>query len=150
MYTEQMSQRMAVLGTIDPQDYAANTSTTTVTSDVIDMSVFRRVMFILSVGTLGTACTVDMTVNKGTATATVTTSHTAITQLTTADDNKQVIVEVTAEKVEPNRYVNAVVTAANGGAGDNEGFSLVVLGGDCRHGPAVNYDLSTVDEIIVN
>jgi len=147
-YTERLSEKLAVLGTIDPQA-VGGTTTTTVSSDVVDMSAFRRVMFVLSVGTLGVGSTVDLTVYKGTATGTVTSSHTAITQLTAADDDKQVIVEVTAEQVEPNRYVKAVIVAADSGAGTIDGMSLVALGGECRHGPAVNYDLSSVDEIVV-
>lgn len=150
-YTENLSQMLPIVATIDPQDYTAGTSTTTLTSDVIDMSKFRRVMFLIAVGTLGTACTVDFTVYKGTATATVTTSVGAITQLTAGDDNKQVVYEVKAESLGPtNRYVKGVLKLTNGGAADNEGAVVLALADVGRYEPSSALDLSTVDEIKVS
>lgn len=150
-YTERMSQRLPIVATIDPQDFTAGTSTTTLSTDVIDMSKYRRVAFLIAVGTLGTACTVDFTAYKGTVTATVTTSVTAITQLTTADDNNQVWVEIEAEDLGPtNRYVKGALVLTNGGAADNEGVAVIALADVGRYGPASDGDLATVDEIVVS
>ena len=89
-----LTEQLAILATIDPADAATGTST----SDVIDMKYWGKVLWIIAGGTVASTGTIDFTVNSGTATGTVTTSVTDITQLTETDDNKQVLVEINDEE----------------------------------------------------
>ena len=93
--THALSDQLAVIATIDP----ASISPSTVTTDVIDLSRVRSVIFVVAAGTLGTSATLDFAVKGDSASGgsfTTTVTGKTITQLTKAgsDDNKQVIVEV--------------------------------------------------------
>lgn len=134
------SDELAIVAAIDPAAAATGTST----SDVIDLKLWGEVTFILQTGSVLTNGTVDMTVNSGTASGTVTTSVTDITQLIhVADSNKQVIVTVDEEQIS-GRYVNAVVKQGTA----NSIVSLVALARRARFKPAVDNDLASVDEIV--
>ena len=146
-YTERLSEQLAVVATIDPASLTANTYLT----DAIDMKLHRRVLFIIAVGALTSSNTTDFSVVGDTASggsyATTITGKT-ITQLTKAgsDDNKQVLVEVTAEEVAAQglRYIKgSLVTAAAAALG-----CVVALADSTRYGPASDYDLASVDEIV--
>ena len=147
-YNQALTERMALVSTLDPVSQSADT----VASDVVDMQNFRRVIFILSVGAMGTGSKVDMTIKGDTASngsfATTITGK-AITQLTQAgtDANKQVMVEVTAEEVAAQgfRYIRAAVVVAV----EASLISLVGLGEFMRYSNATAKDLSSVDEIVV-
>ncbi|RMG90728.1 MAG: hypothetical protein D6706_18990, partial [Chloroflexi bacterium] len=71
----------------------------------------------------------------------------SITQLTQAgtDSNKQVLVEVRADELSAGythlRGRLIIGTAASDAA-------VIALGGDARYGPASDYDLASVDEIV--
>lgn len=138
---ERFYEDWALSATIDPNGTG---STTTATSDVIDMRDVEEVVFILSAGTLAAGCTVDLTVNSGTASGTVTTSVTSATQLINTDDNKQVIVAVKADSLaDGHRYVNCVATVATG-----VGAISVVGLTRRKYSPANEHDLASVDEIV--
>lgn len=146
MYTERLSEALAVVSTIDPVSQSA----ATVTGDIIDMSKYSRLLFVLSVGALGASATVDYLIQGSAASnmgSPATITGKSITQLTKAgsDDNKQVIVEVTAEEVAAQgfRYVRDSLTVATAACL----ISVVVLGlVDVT--PASALDLATVDEIV--
>ena len=59
---EKMTERLALVSTLDPVSQSA----ATVTSDVIDMKLFKKVLFILSTGSLGTSATVDLAIKGDT------------------------------------------------------------------------------------
>lgn len=138
-------EELSVVSTVDPQS-----SSTALNGDVIDMLGHERAIFVLSVGALGTSATVDFAVNGDTASngsfATAITGKSA-TQLTKAgsDDNKQVVIEVTAEEARAQgyRYLRPTVTPAVAACL----VSLVVLA-DNTYAPAGDYDLASVDEIV--
>lgn len=137
---ERFSEKYAIVGTIDPTGDATGTSTT----DVIDLFDADEVVFLLMTETVAATGTVDFTVYSGTATGTVTTSVTAITQLTAADDDKQVIVEVDARSLtDGHRYVKGVL--AQGTA--NSECAVIALARQ-TYRPANEHDLATVDEIV--
>lgn len=146
-YNQALSERLALISTLDPVSQGA----ATVTSDVIDMKNFRRVLFVLSVGAMTLNGTLDMTIKGDTASngafATTITGK-AITQLTEAgaDGNKQVLVEVTAEEVAAQgfRYIRASLVAAVAASL----ISLVAFGEHLRYSDAADHDLSSVDEIV--
>ena len=145
-YTERLSQSLAVVATIDPQSATAGTYLT----DAVDMLQFRRAFFILSVGALTASNTSDFTVtgcSTSGGTYALVTGKTA-TQLTKAgsDDNKQVIIEVTAEEAAAQgfRFLKGQLITATAAAL----ASVVVLAGQARYGAASDNDLASVDEII--
>ncbi|GIV82778.1 MAG: hypothetical protein KatS3mg051_2132 [Anaerolineae bacterium] len=142
-----LSERLAVVATIDPDAYGIGTQTT----DIIDMKNRRRVLFVVMAGDLGTNGTLDFNVYGSAASdmsgAGLITGK-SITQLTQAgtDSDKQVIVEVTAEEVAAQgyRYIrgNLVIGTATSDA------AVLALAGDLAYSPASEYDLSSVDEIV--
>jgi hypothetical protein len=144
MYNEALSENLAVVATLDPVSQGA----ATVTSDEIDMKLHRRVLFILMTGLIAATGTLDCKIQAATTSGGTFVDLTgkAITQLTDADDNKQVLIEVTAEEVAAQglRYVRASVTAATAASL----MALVALAGFSRYGDPESNDLSTVDEII--
>ena len=96
------SEKIAVLGTIDPDAYAAST----IVSDYCSLEKFESLMIVLTVGDIVATGTIDAVVKQATSSAgagakNLTTSK-AITQLTQAgsDSNKQVIINVRAEDLD--------------------------------------------------
>jgi hypothetical protein len=149
-WCENLSEALALVAAIDP--IAPGSTTTTVTSDKIDMKDVRRVLFVISVGAIGAADTLDFTVYSGDATATITTSCGAITQLTGADDNKQVIVEVKGESLTAgHRYITGTMKMVAAGAAGLFVGSAIALADVARFEPisTIKPDLTTVDEIKV-
>lgn len=147
MNNNRLSEKLAVVSCIDPDAYTA----AAYNGDVIDMKLFERVMFIVQVGTLGSSATVDWILNGDTASggsyATAITGK-AITQLTQAgtDDDKQVIIEVTAEEVAAQglRYIRETLTV---GTATSDAGSIAIAG-RLSYTPASSYDLASVDEIV--
>ena len=147
MYTERLSEALAIVACIDPD---AN-GTGALESDVIDMRYHRRVMFIVQVGTMASTSTLDFKVQEGLESDmsdAADLSGKSITQLTQAgtDSDKQAIVEVTAEEVAAagGRYIWGVMTIA--AAASDSG--MVAIADSSRFSPASEYDLASVDEIV--
>jgi len=140
---EMLSEQLALVATIDPVSQGAGT----VYTDAIDMAYWERVLFVLSVGVMGSSSTVDFGVCEGATTSPTTAiGGKSITQLTDAstDDNKQVIVEVRADELDPaNRYVRGKLTV-----GTAASLVSVVALASGYHKPASDYDLASVDEIV--
>ena len=139
------NSRLPLVGTVDPQSASAGDYAT----DVIDMSKFQKVLFYILVGAMTTNGTLDFVVKGDTASGgsfTTTVTGKAITQLTKAgsDDNKQVVVEVTAEDVAQQsfRYIKGIVTTATAASL----VAVAAVGVDARYAPAD--DLSSVDEVV--
>lgn len=144
----QINERLALIGTIDPDAYSANTYT----SDEINMADFKRVVFILSVGELGLLATVDFEINGGASSnpgslATLVTGKDA-TQLTQAgsDSDKQVIIEVSAEEAAAQglQYLEAEVIVGTAACD----LGLIVLGEPAHYSDTAGLDLATVAEVI--
>jgi hypothetical protein len=156
-YTEQFSERCAILATIDP----ASLTAADYDSDIIDMKYWRRVAIILITGVMGNNGTAQIAVKVNTANSTSSPTPVSVTGKaftassfsgsgsgTAGGTNHQGIIEVTAEECEAaldgGRYLFARLTI--GTATSIAG--LVILGIDSRYGPAADYDLSDVREII--
>jgi hypothetical protein len=145
MYTEQLSQGLALIATIHPASYSAKTS-----SDGIDMKLFRRVMFVINSGVIG-ANTIAGVVTGSTDNSTFTTTITgkslaAGTFSGTVDNNHEAIIEVTAEECEAAgvRYIRLDLTPSGAAL-----LSAVALAGVVRYSPASDYNLASVNEIVV-
>jgi hypothetical protein len=142
------SERVALLGAINPQSAAAGTLTT----GWIDVSKWGSVQAVLLAGALGASATVDAKFEQASAaggTGAKDVTGYAITQLTKAgtDDNKQVIVNLPTEKLDINngfRWVRLSVTVATAACL----VSAIVQGFDGRFEPASDFDAATVDEIV--
>lgn len=140
---EMLTEKLALVAAIDPDSYSAGTQYT----DAIDMKYWERVVFVIAVGDMGTNGTIDFSVCEGTTT-TPTTAITgkSITQLTQTgtDNDKQVLVEVRAEEMDPaNRYIRGKLVV-----GTAASDVCVVALATGWHKPASDLDLSSVDEII--
>ncbi len=148
-----MYENLALVGTIDPDAYAAASSELT---DAIDMGLYRRVLFVVQVGTMGATSTVNFVVQESatsdgsyTPIGGVGTETHKITQLAghatpaNSDSDKQVLVEVRAEDLGTGkRYVKgnlSVGTAASDAA-------VVALAAVPRNAPVTH--LASVDEIL--
>lgn len=142
------SELVAVLGTIDPDAYAAST----VMSDYADCGKFGKLMAIIEVGDLGVSATIDAKLRQaqdssGTGVKDITGK--AITQLTQAggDDNKQAIIEVDAAELDvENGFEFVQISMTIGVAASDCG--AILLGFEPRFGPASGDDLASVDEIV--
>lgn len=142
------SQRVGVVGVIDPDAYAAGTYTT----GWIDMQDFYAVLGVVLAGDLGALATVDAkfeqaTDSAGTGAKDVTGS--AITQLTKAgtDDNKQVAINLAQADLDRNNgFRYARLSMSVGTATSDAGAVVIAL--DSRYGAATANDATTVDEVV--
>lgn len=143
-YTEQLSQSLAIIATIDPASHS-----TAQNSDGIDMRLFRRVMFVVAAGAIG-ANTLTITVTGGNDNSTFATTLTgktfsAGTFSGSVDNNTQGIIEVTAEEcaAQDVRYIRMEATPSGAAI-----FGVVALAGVARYEPSSDYDLASVAEIV--
>ena len=142
------SEKVAVLGTIDPDAYTA----ATYTSDWANAGLFRKMLAIIEAGDLGTSATLDAKLQQaqdasGTGVKDITGK--AITQLTQAgtDSDKQALINLDASELDVDNgfeYVRISMTVATA----TSDCSAVLLGLEPRYGPANDNDLASVDEIV--
>ncbi len=143
---KKLSEAVAVVACIDPDAYTTGAQT----SDWIDMADFERVMFIVQAGALGTSATLNFKVQQSAAANGANPADIPgkeITELTEAgtDSDKQAIVEVAAaELTDGYRYIAGVMTV--GTATSDAG--VIAIAASPNYGPASDYDLATVDEIV--
>jgi len=126
MYTEQMTQANAIVAKLDP--VSQGTGTTTPMTD-IDGSKYRRLLFILQIGSVGAAGTVDAKLreSKTAGGAYQDVSGAAITQVTAS--NKIVTIEIRPEQLDAGyQFVQLSLTI---------GANAVLVGGVCLGGEAV-------------
>lgn len=144
---EYLSQRVAVVSCVDPDAYTTGTTN----DDVIDMMDFKRVMYIVMAGVLGSGATLNFYVFGDTASGgsyTTLITGKSITQLSEGgtDADKQAIVEVSAAEVlaQGLRYIRGtlVILGATSDAG------AVAIGEPAHYLPPTADDLASVDEIV--
>ena len=148
----QLSEELALVASIPP----AVGQVGAVSSDVVDMKLFRRALFVLTVGAYAAAdATINVQVFANTANST--SGGTAITGKTfaaatfsgsAAGTNSEGLIEVSAADVAAavagGRYAYATVTIAE----NTVAYSLATLAGVARYEDAAEYDLATVKAII--
>jgi hypothetical protein len=140
------SDRVAIVGVVDPDAYAASGSYDKLT-DAIDMSLWGRVAFIVAAGTIDATGTVDFKITEcATSGGTYTDlSAKAITQLTATDDDKQQVVEVSTDELGAGmRYLKGALKTATAGSD----AVVVAVGVDARNEPASDNDLASVSELV--
>lgn len=148
MFAQTCKERMAIGDPIDPASKSANTYT----SGSIDMSKFRRAIFILSVGSMAASSTVDATLHESADDSTFGAmsggSGNSITQLTQAgsDSNKIVTIEVRSDQLSSGkRYVRLSVVVAV----DAVLLCVIPIGMDPIYSPANSLNNAAVDEQVV-
>lgn len=143
-----MVQRMTeMIGLMDVIDTTA-AGTGTSNSAGIDMTLVDEVIYTLITGDIAATGTVDMEIQESqTSNFAATQSLGSITQLTDADDNKQVRVLVTNDSISDGyRYVRAQVVRATA----NSVITTIGEGNNAAdYGPASKYNLSSVAETVI-
>ncbi len=146
MINSQPSERIALLGTIDPDANAA----ATFTSDWCDMTIFHAGLAVIEVGTLGASATIDAKLEEATdssGTDAQDLTGKSITQLTQAgsDSDKQALINLKSDELSAT-YTHVRISLTVGTATSD--CSAVFFGVDPRYGPANDNDLASVDEIV--
>lgn len=145
---EKPSQMVAVAATIDPASLTANTYV----SDYVDMKNFEQVLAVILLGAMTTNGTFNAKLRQATSGAGANVKDItgkAVTELTEAgtDSNKQVLIQCRADELDVAggfSFVALSVTTAT--AATIAGAAL--LGFNPTYGPASDYDLASVDEIV--
>lgn len=141
--SERASEMAAVVGTVDP---TTAMSSGTVSTDIIDMSKFDSVLFVVQTGYVscsGTAASkTTFTANKGTSTGTVATS--VGTSTISLESDHLLLYEVDAADLggANYRYIQGKVKFD-----DKAAHSVVALGFKPRYHPASDSDLAEVESI---
>lgn len=142
------SEQVAVLGSIDPDAYAAST----VTTGWIAAKNFHEFLAIVQAGDLGASATLDAKLQQasdGSGTGAKDITNKAITQLTQAgtDSNKQALINLRPAELDlDNGFTHFRLSMTIGTATSDAGG--IVLGVGPRTGPAQDYDDTAVDEIV--
>ncbi len=146
MFTETLSQALAVVGQIPASNHAVNTD---VSVAGIDMSIFRRLITYLDVGAGGgnvqayykSSATANMASSTNLGNSALYTNTTQLVGTTTS--NRVQSIEIRADQLPAgHRYVipamTVVTTATNAG--------LICLGGEASYKPASQFDTANVRE----
>jgi hypothetical protein len=152
MYTEQMTQGVVIAGTpVHPQQL---TATTTLNSGGIDLSLFRRALFVLDIGTLGgTAPTVSAVLQIQESADNATWSNNPIIPTMTLSAGSNVgSAEIRAGQLSAGkRYARAQIVFTIGGTSPTVPVACLPLGGECDHKPGSKFqDASVVSQQVVN
>ncbi len=143
MHTEQLSQALCLAGTaIDPVSQGVGT----VTSGGVDLQKFKRVLFILQVGSVGAAGTVDAKLQQSSQLASgyADLASSNITQVTAS--SKIVTLEIRSDQLTgSNRYVRLSVTVGTNAVL----ISAIALGGEAIEKPASANDIAAVAQRLV-
>ena len=139
------SEKVAVVGTVDPDANATGAFPT----DWIAINDYQQVMFVVMAGILVSTCTLDFFVQEaddstGGNAATLASGDLTITQMTTADNDEQTIVNVDSEMLSNTfTHIRGVLQVTTQ-TGDS---AVIALGLLPREGPANKNDLASVGEI---
>lgn len=155
MMSEQMSQGLSIQGTLDPVSVSPGVAY----SPAVNLSEFKRALFILDVGVFGSSATVDMTLQVSNDNSAFTDlastvlpgtsafSNYSITQLVASGgNNRSASLEIRADQVAAVQtpalsvYVRAKVTVGVAATL----LSVVALGGESIQKPGSQYDAATV------
>jgi hypothetical protein len=142
------SDRVAVVGNIDPDAYTTGTYTT----GWIDMSKFLAIMAVVQAGTLGSSATLDAKIQQATSAAGASAKDVtgkAIAQLTQAgaDSDKQAVINLFANELDINNGFTHVQLSITVGTATSDA-GAIVLGLDPVKDVASANGAATVDEIV--
>ena len=126
MYTETLTQALAVVGKKDPASLSGATDTSI--TDV-DISKYKRLLFIIFIGTNATSVDAKLRESKTSGGTYQDISGAAITQVTAA--GKIVTIEIRQDELDPGyQYVQLSITTVGASI-----LGAVCLGGEGAHKP---------------
>lgn len=137
-----------VVGVIDPDANAAATYTT----DWVAMKNWQALLAVIMAGDLGASATLDVKLEQATTSGGAGAKDVtgkSITQLTQAgtDSNKQVLINLRPEELDVEGGFDYVRLSMTVGTATSDSGALL-LGVYPSRGPATDFDLATVDEIV--
>jgi hypothetical protein len=151
MWMEQMTQALGLGAQVPPQQL---TTTTTLTTGAIDLSLFKRALFLFETGTFGgTSPTLSAALQVQESPDNSTWSNNAtIPAATVTAQNKQATLEVRADQLGTGkRYARLQATCTVGGTSPTVPVAAQALGGEALHKPgSANNDASVVSQTVVN
>jgi hypothetical protein len=143
---EQLTQALTILGKLDPVSQSA----ATVTITDLDIKLVRRLMFLIQVGSVGGAGTVDakLRASKTSGGTYTDVTSSSITQVTTS--NKVVTIEVRDDQLENivgagYRYVQLSLTVGTNAVL----ISAIALGAEAEYKPAKANDIAAVAQRLI-
>ncbi len=143
MYTEELSEALSIAGAeIDPVSQAAGT----VTTGAVDLSKFHRTIFMLMIGNVGSAGTVDAKLQQSATGSSSWTdiANSSITQVTAS--NKVVTLEIRPDQLTAGqRYVRLSVTVGTNAVL----IAALAVGGEAIQKPGNANDLAAVAQRLV-
>ena len=143
-FTEQLTQALAVLGQQPSSNLASGTTNVGGVNSAtgIDMSVIRRLIAYLDIGTLGASANVQFWFEaSANANMNVVTNMGTTTMLTSSNSNRVSSLEVRADQLPAGtRYVRGKLLVNT--AASNVG--CIILGGESGYKPANQYDTTNV------
>ncbi len=152
MYNEQMTQAIAIAGT--PVHAQQLTSTTTTNTGKVDLSLFKKVMFVVDIGALGgTSPTVSaVTTIQESPDGTTWTANAIVSTMTLSNGSNVGTTEIRADQLGAGkRYVRAQTVFTIGGTSPTVPVVVIPLCGEAIHKPGnVNNDASVVTQAVTN
>lgn len=148
------SDQNAILGGVSPAASAGTTGTSYSTH--VNAEQWHRVVFLIHAGAIADTGTINVHIEDGSAAAATGSGTTgwnsgtaklgAITTLTTADDGKQVVVEVDTANLAARDTVKLRAKVIQATAASV--CSMEIVGTNGRFQPASEHDIANVDEIV--
>jgi hypothetical protein len=136
MYTEQLTQALSLQTPVQPQQL---TTTTTVNTGKVDLSLFKRALFVFNQGAFGgtsPTCSAAATIQESPDGTTWTTNANQVTVTITAQ-NTGLTQEIRADQLGAGkRYVRLQVVCTVGGTTPTIPVAAVAVGSEAVHKPA--------------
>jgi hypothetical protein len=151
-----MTQGVVVAGTpIHPQQLTTTTTLTTGAIQSIDMSLFRRALFVLDLGAFGgtsPTCTAVLTIQESANGTSGWQNNATVSTLTVNTASSVGTSEIRGGQLGAGmRYVRASVVFTIGGTSPTIPVACIPLGGECDHKPGNKFnDPSVASQAVTN
>lgn len=148
------SERIAVVGSVDPDAYTAASPNSSYSTGWVDASKWHSFLAIIQAGDLGSGAELDAKLEQATTSGgggAKDVTGKAMTQISQADSpnpsNSQILLNCRTEELDVEGgfdYVRLTLTVGDA----TSDLSGILLGVDPRFGPASDHDLASVVEIV--
>jgi hypothetical protein len=151
MYTEHLTQRLGITAPVAPQTL---TTTTTVNSGKVDLSMFRRALFLFETGVFGgTGPTLSAILQiQDSPDGSAWSNNATVPSATVTAESKQATLEIRADQLNSGaRYVRLQAVCTIGGTSPTIPVAIVGFGDEAAHKPgSAQNDASVVSQTVVN
>ncbi|HEY7423034.1 MAG TPA: hypothetical protein VH682_02215 [Gemmataceae bacterium] len=151
MYTEHLTQRLGIAAAVAPQTL---TTTTTVNSGKVDLSMFRRALFLFETGVFGgTGPTLSAILQiQDSPDGSAWSNNATVPSATVTAESKQATLEIRADQLNSGaRYVRLQAVCTIGGTSPTIPVAIVGFGDEAAHKPgSAQNDASVVSQTVVN